>query len=264
VKRQVQRIILLATTVGWVLGGTSSMAQPINTANQSSPAAISIHATPKAPRANPPSQRLSYIPPRLKVPANRGLKGQRIVELGARSICPDKPALVALIPNHQPALSTEAFPTFWFYVPYTLPEEVLQLELSTGEHVIYSDKFVAPSSPGIVGLQLPKTAQPLRLNTLYRWRLTVLCDSTQGPWVFGYILREKKPKRITAATAMEQAVQFAKAGFWFDTLTLLGERLQQKEDDLQARTFWRELLSAKAVDLYAWADFPILSCCGLK
>ncbi|HEY9615796.1 MAG TPA: DUF928 domain-containing protein, partial [Microcoleaceae cyanobacterium] len=97
----------------------------------------------------------------------------------------------------------------------------------------------------------------------YRWFLTVDCqplsDATPVS-VEGVIQRvplsADLSRSLTNASALEKASLYAKAGVWYDALTMLAALRQQNP---QAAIDWQTLL--KDVGLSDLADQPIVDCC---
>lgn len=193
--------------------------------------------------------------------------------------CPKLPiGLTALVPaigeptadaNEKPGQvwgnTTLAQPTFWFYSPYPQAADYsVRFELrrdGSGESV-YKTSLVLPNQPGIVSLQLPNTVS-LDVDQRYRWFLTVDCkplsDATPVS-VEGVILRvpisSSLSQSLANASALEQASLYAKAGVWYDALTILAKLRQQNP---QAATAWQTLM--QDVGLSELADRPIVDCC---
>ncbi|MGI0488848.1 DUF928 domain-containing protein [Pantanalinema rosaneae CENA516] len=196
-----------------------------------------------------------------------------------QGVCPKLPiALTALVPAigeptadaaEKPGQvwgnTTQAQPTFWFYTPYPQAADYsvrFELRRDGASNSMYRTSLTLPNQPGIVRLQLPDTVS-LEVNQRYRWFLTVDCqplsDATPVS-VEGVIQRvavnPDLSRSLTNTSALEQAALYAKAGVWYDALTILAELRQQ---DPQAATNWRTLL--KEVGLGDLADKPIVDCC---
>lgn len=161
--------------------------------------------------------------------------------------------------------TTQAQPTFWFYNPYSQAADYsvrFELRRDSSSESIYKTSLVLPNQPGIVSLQLPNTVS-LEINQRYRWFLTVDCqplsDATPVS-VEGVTQRvavsSDLSRSLTNASALEQAALYAKAGVWYDALTILAKLRQQNP---QATTDWQRLL--KDVELSDLADKPIVDCC---
>lgn len=161
------------------------------------------------------------------------------------------------------------YPTFWVYVPYS-PNETTSGEFSIqdGEVDMYRTTFQLPTSPGIVGLTLPRSVAPLQPGKEYRWYVDINCPSLKPSRnvtpasVTGIVKRVVMPETLTqdlstAKTPWQRTVSYAKHGVWFDTLTELAQlRLNQPQDNA-ARQAWIELLSEREEWLKLIADEAI-------
>ena len=156
-------------------------------------------------------------------------------------------------------------PTFWFYVPYPLTssrllEFVLQDEKGND---VYQTQFTASGTePGVVGLQLPPTVDPLEVGKRYRWFFLIYCNPEQPTFVEGWVERVElnptlKNQLDQATTPQQKAALYAEAGVWFEALTTLAELRRQKPNDQALNAQWLELL--QSVDLEAIATEPVTS-----
>lgn len=160
------------------------------------------------------------------------------------------------------SLTTEAHPSFWFYVPYELNEET-ELEFvfqDEGGGTIYQDTFTTREiGPGIVQISLPESLPALTIGEAYQWYFLAHCDlatNTVSPYVQGWIQRIQLDAQIAAqledAPELEQASIYATHGIWQDALTILGKR--------EHRTHWTSLLTS--VGLADVAEEPYIDCCN--
>ncbi len=162
-------------------------------------------------------------------------------------------------------LTTAEHPTLWFYVPYSLTpsrriEFVLQDE--QGNDVYETSLTKSDISPGVVGLQLPATAPPLKVNQVYRWYFLVYCDPKQPEalvWVEGLVKRvpmsSSLESQMAQATPDEKAALYAKAGMWHEAVTSLAKLRQQNPENAALKEEWVNLL--KSMNLDAIAQEPI-------
>lgn len=126
---------------------------------------------------------------------------------GACSVADRTRVLTALVDESDPALTTQANPSFLFYFPFgrasaplqqgqaTTPilvefelQDVNQNSVLKNEKVVFS----IPDNPGLVKLTLPKTEASLEPNKEYFWILRVICDpsdNTSNPNVAGWVKR---------------------------------------------------------------------------
>ena len=156
-------------------------------------------------------------------------------------------------------------PTFWFYVPYPLTssrpvEFVLQDE--NGNDVYQTQFTESGTVPGVVGLQLPPTVDPLEVGKRYRWFFLIYCNPEEPTFVEGWVERVElnptlKNQLDQATTPQQKATVYAEAGVWFEAVTTLAELRRQKPNDQALNAQWLELL--QSVDLEAIATEPVTS-----
>ncbi len=161
-------------------------------------------------------------------------------------------------------LTTVEYPTLWFYVPYSLSstasvEFILQDE--DGNEIYQT--FLTPSGrlPGVVGFQLPSTAEALEVNKRYHWYLLIYCGRTQYVFVDGWVQRtaldSSLQNQLAQATPQEKVALYAGAGIWHEALTNLAELRRNKPKDAALTDDWTQLL--QSVGLEAIAPEPITS-----
>ncbi|MBH8565580.1 DUF928 domain-containing protein [Nostoc sp. CENA67] len=197
--------------------------------------------------------------------------------------CPSvNPQLTALVPFTEKAesvtnvwgLTTEANPTFWFYVPYTkdaankdcasTTEFVLQKdEDSSPTYKEYKEAIALPAQPGVISISLPANAPSLEIGKQYRWFLTINCNSDQPSnptYVEGVIKRVNlKPEiaqQLKRATPLQQFTIYAQNGIWYNALSTLAKLRQQYPQDAVLKAEWKNLLSSIRLDDVA--EEPIL------
>jgi len=219
------------------------------------------------------AQQSEFTPLTVKLPTGGG-KPTRRRSTGRRGICSklEKP-LIALVPPTQNALNAvpnpdvvnalgqtiESSPVFWFYVP-PLPASIRQVEFrllnENKDNILMQPVSIdLPETPGIVGLSLPPTTEPLRLNQKYQWAVSILCDSnnpsnnpTVEAWIGrvdpGMVLRD----RFQQATDAERLRLYAENGFWHETLTLLAQLRRNNLGDRALAEVWTQLLNDVDLD----------------
>jgi Domain of Unknown Function (DUF928) len=231
--------------------------------------------------------KINFTKPTLeKEPENRGAPSDRR-GAGTRGECKStKNTLVALVPmmprtkqgssNTRASefvlgLTSQEYPTFWFYVPYA-PKDA-----SSVKFVILDEKknpltpqpipINLKGTPGVISVKVP-TGKPLEMNQYYHWYLLINCNEksqSEDIAVEGLVKRiAPKPElqtSLASATPREQAAIYAKAGIWQDALTLLGELRRSKPEDTALAADWKQLL--ESVGLKEEANEQIVPCCEL-
>ncbi|MEH1940469.1 MAG: DUF928 domain-containing protein [Nostoc sp.] len=170
-------------------------------------------------------------------------------------------------------LTTEEYPTFWFFVPYKKSaiysiEFVLKEESSKLSQTIYRTIVTIPETPGIINIPLNATTPSLQVDKMYRWffKMQIICNPQQPPqreYVEGWVQRVNlNPKLVDSAkqATPEQRVKlYAENGIWYDALTTLAELRLAKPQDPTLTVEWMNLL--KSVDLENLAKQPLVKCC---
>ncbi len=134
--------------------------------------------------------------------------------------------------------TTSSNPTLWFYLPQPIANGTLDFQLLSAdgqELKRYSSQL--PSKAGVLPIQLSETN--LATGNRYRWtmRIEVTCPDNefQALAVNGWVARVELPADIASNLAgagpEEQAVLYAEAGLWHDTLTILMELYQANPND---------------------------------
>ncbi|MGI0494435.1 DUF928 domain-containing protein [Alkalinema pantanalense CENA528] len=199
----------------------------------------------------------------------------------SRGGCRSDQPLMALVPmlregQETPLFvgsTTEAYPTFWFYLPYPLTpahSAELRVEEPDPEDERYTVQrtvlTLQQAQPGIIHLQLPKTESPLAINQLVHWKFVVKCDekdTSMNQFVdFAMIRLKTDPtlfQEILLKPPIERSKRYLQAGIWNDALTTLGAlRLQQPQNSAVEKE-WHSLL--KTAGLEDVATQPLNSCC---
>lgn len=236
------------------------------------PASISQNKPKPQYNQTPSNLKPKVTPLKFKLPP-KGAPGKR-ADAGSRSGCPvlDK-RLVALVPATNIGLTIAERPTFWFYVPYQPSAKSLgkfQL-LNEQQKVIYETSTQLIGTPGIIGINLPRTFGSLE-NKRYQWVFSVICD-TEAPVanvsVNGFVERVSlmplRKKLESAKTPQQKMLLYAENGLWYDLLTTLINERCQKPQDVQLANSWKELLEQSPdVQLKELVAEPTVSSCKAK
>ncbi len=144
--------------------------------------------------------------------------------------------LKALVDKTSPALTTQARPTFWFYLPFTRSEEVTTVQfelLDENQNPVLKAKtlaFAMPDKPGIVSLTIPTSEQALAVDKEYFWVFHVVCDENDfsaNPSVSGWIKRVAPSsaivRQLKSTPTQQQYNIYANNKIWFEQISLLAE-----------------------------------------
>ncbi|PSB56410.1 DUF928 domain-containing protein, partial [Chamaesiphon polymorphus] len=198
---------------------------------------------------------LKYVPdPTFSVLSRKGTPKDITYGGGKRSICltranPER-GLRAIVPTEDVGgLSATTKPTFWIYQPY-ISQTPLAGVLSVRVADSYrSQPFIKvpvtlPAQTGLVRLQLPRS---IDRPGMLAWTLTIVCDEislSRNPFVSGLVMVKPNPEllqRVAGLSQSERAVEFARAGYWYDALDLVAttegeigvQRLMESDRELR-------------------------------
>jgi len=172
------------------------------------------------------------------------------------------------------SLTTQAYPSFWFYVPYSLETTPLEFVLQDdNDNTLYqelvsidvSESELDEGSSGIIQVTLPSAAPALEPGMAYRWFFLSYCDNDDPSFVEGQIVRSPLPAAadtLATATPREQAFFYAQNSIWQETLTVWGEHYKENSTDAAVSRDWESLL--ESVNLGHLAEQPLVNCCSLE
>jgi hypothetical protein len=209
----------------------------------------------------------SQTPPKQPEPdaSSRGRPTSR-KGTGSRGDCPPVSIpLTALIPANNLALTVSEHPIFWVFVPYKSGdiisgEFVLQDEK---DNDIYRTNFTPPKKPGIVSIDLKKSAS-LETNTTYQWYFKLYCSQqklSNPVFVKGLIQRtatnpELEKKLQIANTPQQRFSIYSQNNIWYEAVTELATTYLHKPQDNKLVIDWLSLL--KSVDLENLTSQPVI------
>lgn len=159
-------------------------------------------------------------------------------------------------------LTVSQYPTFWFYVPYT-PEQatsgIFSLQDPAGLNEYWRTEFQLPensgtTTPGIVSITLPQSAEPLERDFTYQWFFELNCplpepsnQFTTAASIYGRVKRvevnpELEEKLNDTTNPLERAAIYASEGLWYNALTEVGELYQENPQSAALGNLWSDLL----------------------
>jgi len=188
---------------------------------------------------------------------------------GVRGGCPAVPQgrrLTALSQTNYVGLTTEAYPTFWFYNPFRQPsggqatsgqatdrqatnriadEAAITAEFvlkdEQGKPVMSSSNIPLPKEPGLVSFKLAKEPG-LVVGKRYNWFFAIACsrDRLSNPFVSGWIsrlaLEPTLQRQIKATLPQDRYVAYFQNEIWYDAVNHLAEHRTLHLED------WQKLL----------------------
>lgn len=188
---------------------------------------------------------------------------------GSRGDCPaveaGKPELTAIVPVVQGQLdgqavaavmgrTTEAYPTFWFYLPYGAENlHSVQFVINDERDLPLFDPIVVPIEsqvPGFVSVQLPQSSPPLEVGQFYRWYVMLDCSPEGGSdaFVSAFVQRveltSEDAAKLETASSLERIDLLIANDAWHEAVSELYELQMRSPNDTGIRSKWSRLLGA--------------------
>lgn len=178
---------------------------------------------------------LQYEPPADAKPGKR-LDGT------VRGLRDDAPTVLVLAPKDHVGLTTEAQPSFYWYLskPSTY---LLTFTLTTAEAVkpLLEVEINSPEQAGIQEIDLQALGMTLETGITYRWFITMTLDpdSPSSDIVAGASIERvnfvEAQLIYRPAAQSRDPVALAKAGLWYDSLEAVSQQIQDLPDDEHLR-----------------------------
>ena len=204
------------------------------------------------------------------IPPNRGLPGRREGG-GTRGCTFGTPGhLLALLPETNLGLTTQANPRFMWYTPLSQAELVefslyaTNPEQPQDRQLVYQATLSITGENGIASLELPIGAgvPPLEIGQAYQWTVALVCDATDrrsNLQVQGWVQRVEVDSALAAELAetcpRDRIALYAQNGLWFDALNTLVDLRRAYPEDAGLGASWLEFLGSVGLD--AIADEPL-------
>ena len=200
------------------------------------------------PQANP---QLLPPPPDTGTPTGRSTPGTTRPETTCPSV---NLPLTALMANNGSDLTHVAYPTLWFYVPYTAAQvsrlEFLLLNRQETETVYQTVIQLQENRPGIIKVTVPPQPQfALEPEQTYRWYLNLDCqpDRTTEPdlVVDGWMRRRLPSPNLQArvlATPERAHLIYQEEGLWYDAIDHLAQRSAAQPRDRTRTQTWVQFM----------------------
>ncbi len=214
-------------------------------------APIPVQARPAISVSIQNKQMGGQVPGRARGGARRGNCPSASTELTA--LVPVTKVTTQPLPTTYVGGSTTAeYPTFWFYVPYSLSADLTAefiLQDDTGQAIYRTTSADFPASeqtPGLISIALPSTSAPLEIGKTYQWYFKLNCKTEAPLYVQGGIERVAvKPElanQLVNASPQEQANLYWKNGIWYNAVTILGQLYRTNPTDTTIKSAWNNLL----------------------
>jgi hypothetical protein len=162
--------------------------------------------------------------------------------------------MMALVPPSNTGLTVSERPTFWMYLPQTSAKQVV-LSLQKEDASSHSQwVFPVPSTAGVVGLQPPADAPPLKIGETYQWAVVLVCGdrpNPNDPAIAAWVQRVSPSQSIPQSTALDLAAWNGEQGLWYDMLTALGQGLRAKPTHPALTDVWTNVLKSEGLEMVA-------------
>jgi Domain of Unknown Function (DUF928) len=151
----------------------------------------------------------------------------------------------ALLPVENPVLTTSAYPTVLFYVPFAADQiqfgEFSLLPYPREQQRLYSVRFTLPQTPGFVSIMLPSQPEyALKEGESYHWYLQLYCKDGTGTQPD--LTLDGLVQRVALTAERESQIRNATPDIWYDALANVAAQRQRSPQNAALRTQWRSLL----------------------
>ena len=156
---------------------------------------------------------------------------------------PSQDPITLLVPQDHIPLTTSERPTFFWNVNTTSHPIRFTLYEPGQPDPLYVQN-ITPTTPGIVALKLPSSANGLKIGKQYRWTVSVICNSQRpSENIYAKAWIERIDRSRSPSNSSGCLSYYARSGIWYDALSCQEKSTQQ---------FWSLLnqvqLSAIAVE----------------
>ncbi|WP_293072969.1 MULTISPECIES: DUF928 domain-containing protein [unclassified Moorena] len=173
-------------------------------------------------------------------------------------------SVTPLMPATNVGLTVAERPTLLVYVPQTSAKEAfLSFEDEQRNHH-YQSFIRLPNQPGVMAVELPPQAPPLKVGKNYQWSLVMICGEylePDSPEVTGWVRRVEANSTLmnqkTLKASLKKASLLAESGIWVDTVSTLADLRRAEPKNSVYLSHWEELLQSQG--LTAIANQPLLN-----
>ena len=156
---------------------------------------------------------------------------------------PSQDPITLLVPQDHIPLTTSERPTFFWNVN-TISHPIRFTLYEPGQPSPLYVQNITPTTPGIVALKLPLSANGLKIGKQYRWTVSVICNSQRpSENIYAKAWIERVDRSRSSSNSSGCLSYYARSGIWYDALSCQEKSTQE---------FWSLLnqvqLSAIAVE----------------
>ncbi|HHP7230686.1 MAG TPA: DUF928 domain-containing protein [Xenococcaceae cyanobacterium] len=192
--------------------------------------------------ANSTTKQRPAPPPR--IPPNRVKPGGGL-DFGQQACRNDTESLVALVPVDNPVLTTQAYPSFLFYIPDTataISHGEFSILTADEKTRIYATTVTISQTPGIIKIDVPTSQQnALKEAELYHWYFRIHCQSS-GSNSPGFLDVDGWIQRVPLTPDRQLQIETASPAIWYDAIALAADNLINSPQSLTVRDRWQKLL----------------------
>lgn len=127
--------------------------------------------------------------------------------------------ITLLVPQDHVPLTTQSHPTFFWNVN-TISHPIRFTIYEPGQPDPVYVQNITPTTPGIVALKLPETANGLKIGVQYRWTVSVICNQlrpAENIYAKAWIERIASPANLDRK--LNCLSYYAQSGIWYDALS---------------------------------------------
>lgn len=124
-----------------------------------------------------------------------------------------------LVPQDHVPLTTLEHPTFFWNVN-TVSHPIRFTIYEPGQPDPIYVQNIAPTTPGIVALKLPLSANALKIGVQYRWTVSVICNKLRpASNIYAKAWIERIASPINLEDQATCSSYYAQSGIWYDALS---------------------------------------------
>ncbi|MBD2212726.1 DUF928 domain-containing protein [Nostoc linckia FACHB-104] len=174
-----------------------------------------------------------------------------------------KPAIPLLPPGEEAVLTTEEYPTFYFYIPqittetqameFVLRDDFRDDQSITPETIrpLYRQAFRPVNQPGIISIRIPSNSAPLQIGKRYTWGFSLVCTERKRDedlYIEGKIERfedeDLAAQLQQTQRTLDRAVLYTMGGIWENAISTLASLRFQRPNDPEVKKYWDDLLES--------------------
>lgn len=181
-------------------------------------------------------------PPK-RIPPNKVKPGGGL-DFSRQACTENSKSLVALIPIDNPVSTTQAFPSFLFYIPdqaRNINHGEFSLFSADDKTRIYQTSIAFKNSPGIAKISLPSAPQyALEEGKSYHWYFQVFCrdnfETSVSLNIDGWV------QRVPLTPTRKEMIEAGSSEIWYDSIVFIADNLINYPQSEEMQLLWLKLL----------------------